>query len=397
MKKALIVCIVLGIFGAKLFAMNENVVVWEQIYQQMDTDQQRLSVMLKIMDLKDREFTPLLVKALEKLVAAQIESGPVTEVYAKNQLARLIVQELGNLKSLESDELVFSVYDETTEPVLKGEAAVALGKMRADRYAERLALDLSAINLGPSPSISRNQEIIALGLVQSLDLMRSPLGYESVFMASFGWYSSVSRVKDTAKSALQTMVDDPTDSILKILINNPSLDIKQAALEAAFASNAPKDKKALVASQALQIGIARATDEVAVTAAVGKLRSSAMAGLINLEDKTPANVPMFIEVIKMDKKNDATLDQTLKAYMALGYNGSDDAAKYLGTKLSGYNLMEKVKGNTTRDKSLIRQIINSMALTKNPMVKNYLVQSQFIDYDANILRLLDTALASFPK
>jgi hypothetical protein len=99
----------------------------------------------------------------------------------------------------------------------------------------------------------------------------------------------------------------------------------------------------------------------------------------------------------MDKKNDATLEETLKAYMALGVNGTDDAAKYLAAKLSEYNEKERSKANTVRDKSLIRQIVASMKTSKNPIVKNALNEGLYIDYDNSILRPMRDAVNSFQK
>lgn len=396
MKKYLCLFLTLFVLSIEMFALNENVVVWERIYQDTSTDEQRISVLLKIMDLGDREFAPVLVKALEQLITRRLETGTTAERYGKNQLAILIVQELGNLKSAEAAELIFSVYTEVKEPVLKGEAAIALGKIRATRYAETLAYDLSSLNLRPDPAISRNQEILALGLVQSLNSMRSLLGYEPVFHASFGWYSRMSKVKETAKAALLTMVDDPTDSLLSILVTNPSIEIKTTALEASLASKAPAERKALVASKALRIGIERANIDKTSEAESAKLRVTAITGLTALRDKTPENITLLVGIINSDKKNDASYDETLKAYVALGVNSGDEAATFLSARLGEYNIREKSKANTVRDKSIIRQIVASMVYSKNPLVKNVLTQSQFIDYDSLILREIESAIKTFP-
>jgi hypothetical protein len=383
--------------SAGLFAVNENVAVWEQIYRKADNVDQRISIMLKIMDFKDREFAPLLSEALDDMVVHKIDSGSAKEKFSKIQLARLIVQELGNLKSAEYASSVFAVYTDTADPKLKSDAAVALGQMRATDYAERFAADLQSLNLKPDPAEFRGQEILALGLVQSLDSMRSVKGYEPVFLASLGWYSSVSKVRETAKAALVTMVDDPSESVLNIVVNNSSIDIKTAALESVLASKAPDEKKASVAAAALDIAINRATNDVASRTAVAKLRVSSLDALIGLQDHSGANVNFYTDIIKMDKKNDATLEETLKAYMALGVNGTDDAAKYLAAKLSEYNEKERSKANTVRDKSLIRQIVASMKTSKNPIVKNALNEGLYIDYDNSILRPMRDAVNSFQK
>jgi hypothetical protein len=267
--------------------------------------------------------------------------------------------------------------------------------MRAVRYAERLALDLASLNLRPDPVSPRDQEILALAIVQALDAMRSPIGYEPVFLATRAWYSSSSRVKETAQSALATMVDDPTDSVMKIMVSNPSIEIKSAALEAVLMSKAPMERKASIAAVALKTGIERVGTDPSSKAAISRLRVAAMNALAATRDKSPENVPLLVSVIGMDAKNDATLDETLRAYVALGVNGSDPAAEFLAKKLGEYDDRERSKANTVRDKSLIRQIIASMAITKNTKVRGALLQSLNVDYDANIRNALKDALKTF--
>jgi hypothetical protein len=397
MKKFFIVCAITAVLCVQAYAANEDVAVWEKIYNDVNSDEQRVAVMLKIMDFKNRDFTPVLVNALDKIVNSPVNAGSNTEKYNRNILTRLLVQELGNLKSPEAMELVFRVYDENPDAVIKEEAAIALGKIRATRYAERLALDLSAINLGPKPSIGRSQEIIALGLVQSLGSMRAAIGYEPVFLAANGWYSSFSRVKETAAAALPVMVDDPSESIMSIVDGNPSLDIKIAALEAMLASKAPNERKIEVAALALKIALERTANDVPTRTALAKLRANSLVALSALKDTSPDRVPMYIEIIKLDTRDDASLDATLKSYVALGVNASDDAARFLNSKLLDYNEREKSKANTVRDKSLIRQIIASMILSKNPIVKSSLTQAQFIDYDNSIANMVKDALAKIPN
>lgn len=396
MKRFLIVLcmmVISAVFVMPAFAINENVVVWENMYKIAQSDAERLEVVKKITEFKDREFAPVLLSALEDLVSSKIEGGTANEQYARNQLALLIVRELGELKSLEADESVYRLYKEVNEPVLKGAAAVALGKMRADSYAPYLAVDLVSINLAPIASIARNQEIIALGLVQSLEAMRDPVGYEAVFLASLGWYSAASRVKETAKAAALTMVDDPVDSLLVVLEQNQDTDVKLAALDTALASKAPATKKIAMAAAALRIGIERIAPDLAGKVALSKLRVNALIALARLQDHSPENVGLYIEVIKNDKKDDASLTETLNAYVALGVNGSDSAATFLSEKLLRYNEMQKVDGNTVRDKSLVRQIISSMELSKNPIVKTALTQALYVGHDNGIIRMAEESLA----
>lgn len=396
MKKALAAGAALILSGFSAFAINENVIVWEEIYKQVDSNAQRYSVMLKIMELKDREFTPMIQSALEDLVASRLDFGSAAERHDKTELAKLLVTELGNLKSVEAAETVFMVYTETADPVLKAASATALGAMRANQYAEQLIADLKDINVGPQASQGREQEIVALGLVKGLETMRAPAGFEQVFLASFGWYSPKSMVKDVAKAAVKTMVDDPTDSLLKVFRDNQELDIKLAALEAELASKADSGKKLDFARQALLWGIERSEDDLSRIRAVQKVRLTALNALINLGDKDEGTVPLLVRVYGMDKKNDASLEETARALVALGVNGTDEAAKYLASLLTNYNSLQRSKATTPRDKLLIKQILTSMQTARNGLVKNALLQAQYIDYDNGILRQMEEVLKSLP-
>ncbi len=386
--KRIYACALAIALGTLAFAENENVVVWEQIYRRAESYEQRTAVMHKIMEFQDRDFAPLLTEALDGILASTANPMGASEKFSMNELAILVVRELGNLKSTDAAESIYQMYLQGPTPELKAEAVVSLGNMRATDYAERLAFDLKSVNLKPNPASYHDQEIVALGLVKALDSMRSIVGYEPVFLASIGWYSATSNVRQTARAALQTMVDDPSETLLQIITTNPDLEVKITAFDTLLLSKAAADRKALVASKTLEMANARNDTDVGMKAKTSKLKVMALDALITAQDHTAANVPLYDAVILADKRNDATLEETLKAYMALGVNGTDEASKYLAAKLSEYNERERSKANTVRDKSLIKQIVISMKETKNKAVLNSLSEGLYIDYDASILRLM---------
>jgi hypothetical protein len=396
-KKISAMLLALTIFSSAVFADPENVAVWGEIYNTVSTDDQRIAVLLVIMDFEDRDFNPVLAKALEDVIARQLEKGTPTEVLGKTQIARLIVQEMGILKSSEYSALVNRVYRESKNIPLKSDAALTLGQMRAVEYAPSLAQDLRALNATPGITEKRDQEILAMALVRSLNEMRDPSGYDAVFMATLSWYSSFSKVRETARDALVTMVDDPSEKLLEIMVKNQDIEVKNAALEAVLISKAGDDKKRGIATRALTIGLEYTSlDQKAVQAAT-RLRIAALTALAGLGDKDAANVPLYIRIVLADKKNESTFDETIKAYVALGVNGSNEAAAFLAQKMAEHNELEKRKANSTRDKLLIRQILASMTTAKNPAVRNVLMQAQFIDHDAGILALIKETLNSLPK
>jgi len=369
-----------------LFAA-ENVAVWERIYQTSFNDEQRYSVMLKIMEFKDKSFAPMVQQSLDALYSRRIEFGTQAEQTGKINLARLCVQELGNLKNLESADTVFRIYKEVKNTLLKADAAVALGKMRAISYAEQLSRDLADLNLKPDAENPRHQEIVAYGLVQSLEFMRSPLAYEPVFLASVGWYSPASRVKELSRKVLAVLVEDPSESLKSIIKDNKLFEVRLAALEACEASKAKPENKAAVARQALAIGVDSVASDVLKTADIAKLRIKAMQILIAVADKDPVSASLLKQVVGLDKGNDVTFDETMTAYSALGFNGSELAVKVLIAQLENYNARQRQGANTAREKSFVKEIIAAMKRTASPLTKESLLATQFIEtYDAQILR-----------
>lgn len=398
MKKYLVAALMVA-WSVSLYAVNENVVMWERIYEETRSDEQRMAVMLQIMEFQDKDFSPVIQKALEELASTSLTKGSTTELRNKVELAKLIVRELGNLKALESADTILAVYKETKDEFLKAEAAIALGKMRAITTSEQLARDLSDMNQPTDADQKRYREIIALGLVQSLQVMRSPLGFEPVFLAGAdGWYSAGSGVKEAARNATLTMVDDPTENIMVIVEKNPSVDIKIKALEVAMASKATAERKNVVAAKAFVIGVERVAKDLTAKLAAKDLRMKAMEGLIRNADKTVAMVePLRIFIETMDDKTDMTKDEILRAYVLLGVNTTNEAAQVLADKFAMYNELQKNGATTPRDKEIMKQILVSMLNAKNPLVRKVLTQAQFNEkHDGAILREIKNVLSKLP-
>jgi hypothetical protein len=374
---------------------DENVDIWTQIYYETRTDAGRYQVALKILELRNKDFIPMLQKALDDLYNRRIDAGTMTEKFDKVQLARLLVQNLGNLNSTDSTDRVFAIYNETADPFLKSECALTLGKFRAKAFAYRLARDLSDINLGARDADTRPQEILAFGLVQALESLRDPGSFQALFLASVGWSPNNSRVKETARNALLKIFEDPTDQFAELIVKNADLRIKVAALEAETASKAPAQRKLVIARLALRQSLDQTSSQITEAANVKKLRALAIQQLVKLGDKSPESAKMFIELIGRDHADDASFDDTLQAFTALGYNASADAVAFLDSRLEYYNLNMRSGKNTPRDKMLVRELVAAIKRAASPDSKAVLFKSQYInEYDNAILQDIRDALAA---
>jgi len=397
MRKRIGGLIIVSVLMISLAAQTEDAAVWEQLYRTVPNDEQRVALLNQVAEKRARENIPIFEFALGDVIASRIDSGTTAQRVAKHQIARIAIQELVALNSRASVELIHDVYVNTSNAELKSTAAVALGNLKAVEFLPRLVRDLTSINNGPVAAQAREQETIAGGLVQALSLMGDTAGFEAVFMASLGWYSSASKVRESAREALTEMVEDPTDPLLNIILLHPDMDTKQAALEASLGSRAPANRKAELASRALRIGIDRVANDVAARIAGNRLRVTALNALIESGDKNPERVPMYLEIIELDRRDDATLEQTLKAYHALGVNGTDEAVRFMSTRLSQYNDLEKLNGNDARDKGIIRQLVISLGKSGNPRARPALMGASLTDYDSAIARAIQDSLQTLPR
>ena len=370
--------------------------VWKQMYKEAASDAQRRMVMIKIMELKSQEFGPLLQTALDDLYNRQIESGTTTERAAKIDLCRLLIRELGNLKAVEAAPRIYAIYNEINDPLLRYECAIALGAMRANDFAFKMIRDLADLNLAPDQKNPRPKEIQAFGLVQGLDTMHLPQAYEPLFLASAGWYSNTSRVKEIAKAALIKIAEDPSERLIAIIGFNDSVSIKYQALEAADNSKATADKKADVARAALRTGLDFNTKTAEDGLVMVRLRKKALSMLVSSQDHNPATIPLVAEIISRDRNDNASYDETLQSIAVTGSNASDAAANLLNDRLEFYNERQRKEINTPRDKVFIREIIAAIKRAKNPLNKTVLFKTANLEiHDAIILREARDALATF--
>jgi len=358
------------------------------MYQVSETDSQRLSIINKVVDFKDRAFAPLFVEALSGLYESRIEKGTPLEIRDRIDLAKLLVREIGNQRITEGEPLVKAVYLDVKEPFLKSEAAISLAKFGNQEMVPKLNRDLLDINLTPDPASSRLQEVLAYGLISAFGLYKIPETYEAVFIASLSWYPRSSGIKQLAQSVLPLLSDDPKDFLANIIRGDRSYEYKLAALDAEKNSKAPKESKIFVAQTALSAGLEKHETDIMSKQGASNLRFNAITLLFDLQDASPESVPLLAKAI--DYKYSA--DEQILAYRALGNNTSEESVKYLNSMLNFYNLRQQSALNTSADRVLIRQILASITKLANPLSKDVLTQAEVSNHDGQVVREIKLAL-----
>ena len=370
--------IVLSLAGAVLFA-DETTEVYKRIYLEAESLQQKYSAILDLARLEDRDAAPVLADALSDLIREQerYRAGTERELYART--VRIVAAALGEAKYDEAAASLWDVVEQVPDALARSEALVALGKLRALPYAERIALLLRDLDLKPTEDADAGEKV-AYGAILALEKMpwlcpeadlalerlKDPRGFAPVFFAIDGWYSL--RVRQQAERSLPNIAADPTDAIKGILaVETPDRMVR--AMKAEAASGAAKDRKAEAALLALGIGHARSGRDKAEAQALGQLRKLALRALVANEARGPDFVPAC--VASYEKGVDD--EERLLGLQALGVNGTDPAAQALGDVLLKLDSEQRAGlGSESRDR-MAKAAIENAALARNKLARTALL------------------------
>lgn len=364
---------------------DEVTAVWERLYRNASSLEQKLGIMINIVEKNDRETSDLLHESLDALLMEDINFTEATDKKIYFELLTVILQGLGKMRAFDAADTVYTVVKTFDDPLIKAEALITLGDMRARDYADDIAKLLQDLNLSPGADPDAAEKI-AFGSIISLEKLAEDVGYEPVFYASMGWYSK--RIKDRAKEALPLIMEDPTP-VLSEIIQSGDMDIKIRALQAAEQSAAARENKIKLALTALREGLYNRSGDITMNTKLGELRMAALYLFIQHEADLPEIVPLLKDLIEFDYDE----YETLTAVFALGINGSDEAATYLGELLSNFSVRQ-VSGVGVDDPRLLSAVIQALGMTKNQLATPYLVEAQYSDYTPAIVRQVNEALKS---
>jgi hypothetical protein len=363
--------------------------VWKRMYNRAMTIDQQYAIMQNIVAMDDPSLIDMLDDALAEQIASLEDQMNRTERARKDELMRMIVNELSALKAEESAGTIFTLYNAVDNHILKADCLVALGNIRAIDLVPQVSMILRNLNFNTNtePQVA---EILAFAAVVSLERMRDIQGFEQVFYASQGWYSR--RVKDRAAEALKIISDDPTEPIIAILTGPDSnYKTKLTALEVENESTAPVENKNRVAILALQEGLRYSPNNKTEGDQLAKLRQTAMVSLIENGYKGPD----VAEDLGRAYERAEDINERLISIQAMGVNGTDETVGWLSNKLSDFNdnQLSGIAANQT-ELIYIRQMISSLGLSGNVNAKPILLEVQFSDYTPAIVRLAKEAISN---
>jgi HEAT repeat protein len=325
-------------------------------------------------------------KALRRLVSEYNNIRNVTEKNAAAEQAMILSALLGAEKYTQAAGDLWLVVEAFTEPLVKAEALMALGKIRATNYLPQVIRVLQSVNIAPT-SDRLNGERIAFGAIIALEKYQDPSGYLPVFFASTGWYSN--RIREQAKKSLPFIAKDPTQYMLEV-VRGPGYDYptKYSALQAIEGSGADNQSKASVAVAALAEGWRGSTNDPQLRITLANMRKMAIR-MINRYKTSDESVYPLLE---RSYTQGGDVDEKFAAVAALASQGTDESARRLSKYLMDLNAKRQSNNIRQEDEQMVRAIIPALGQTGRPIGKPALNAVLSLEWTPAVKQLAENAI-----
>ncbi|MDR0290984.1 MAG: hypothetical protein LBI06_08630 [Treponema sp.] len=385
--KKLTIYFVLMTLAATLAFSNEELDVYEFLYNASSTNSTQLDILQNMAEARLSGAGEFYARALRKLVSEYKNIRTVTERNAADEQAILLSALLGNEKWTPAAPDLWLVVDTFGAPLVKAEALMALGRIRATNYLPQVIRVLESVNAAPTAD-RLHGERIAFGAIIALEKYQDPSGYLPVFFASTGWYSD--RIKSQAVKSLPFISQDPAPHMLEVIrgpaYNYPS---KLSALRTIEAARVSNTNKAEVAVVALFEGWRASTNDTHLRAVLSDMRKLAIQ-MINRYKTDDESVYALLERSYSDRNSDS--QEKLFAVAALASLGTDESARRLSSFLMDLNA-KRLAGNIQQsDEQMVRAVIPAIGQTGRPLGRPALNAVGASNWTPAVKTLADNAL-----
>jgi HEAT repeat protein len=373
------------------FAGSEELEIYAYLYDSALTNTEQLAILQNVAELEVSGAGEFYAGALHRLIAGYQSIKDVTEKNAADEQAILLAELLGNEKYNAAAPDLWRMANSFADPLVKAEALVALGKMRAAEFLPQVVKVLSDLNT-TSTQDNLTGERIAFGAIIALEKYQDPSGYLPVYFASTGWYSD--RIKNQAKKTLALISADPTDYMTQVIQSSGyNYQTKLMALQTIEESGAAQGAKAGVAVTALNEGHRASTNVVGQKTALNQMRKLAidMLNRYGTEDEAVYGL-LERSYTQFAERADGDRDEALEAITALAALGSDESARKLSAFLMDLNKKRQSNTITRKDEDLIRAIIPALGKTGRPIGRPALNSVTALDWTDAVKNLAREAL-----
>ncbi len=369
---------------------SEMSAMWTNLYRNSEGLERQFSIMGQMIQEDDRDLIPLFIEAQEQLLQGSKDSMTVSEQFYHTDLQKMIIRELGEVKSAEGGEVVYQTITESLDIFLKSDAIRTLGMMGAVEYVVEVATILRNINMGSTIIPNKEErETLVLACISCLERMKQPEGFEAVFFAATGRYSR--GVVQAAENSLSNMIEDPSVPLIRIITGSDDFGLKLKALNFAAASSAPEESLARVGASSLVEGLRYNADDLRQKITLAGLRTVSCGLLIKYGYTDPEISRNLNRMLLFVPKETGDLNEILTCIQALGAGNNEESVQILITHLKKLNDLQS-EGITLTDQREIKTVIQALGNTGNPAARAELTRVQFSDWNSAVNRESRAAL-----
>jgi len=331
-----------------------------------------------------------LLQALDLVDSARIESGAENEVAVKKAITIKLMKLLAALPSPKAAPAITRIPLQYRDPVLRGEAWVALAQLGDRTVIASLVRNLAGLN--DSDSRDRGDEVQAAYAIQALGTLKAAEGFRAVAAASQGWYSPASGVRALAKKTLPLLVPDANQATLDLLAGDADLTLK----EGLFQSIVDQGDVAYTASAASAILGPLVNYHGQDQADKDRTARLTLATLVGAQ-AAPSPPVSLVAPLKVLLAQSDSFQLKAHAVRLLGKVDDPSAVQLLNTTLSGLNARQKVGTNKPADLALVSELVGALARTGKATAKPALDEARYSDYPASLVKEVDAALKQLPQ
>lgn len=391
MKRAPVLLILLAAFLLPLGAQqDESPQQLINLLRRSFTDQERLNVARRMAERPTAEYAEVFTQTLRELAARRIEAGSQQDQRVKKELATILLQQLGNFRHKEAEQIFFQLSRELRDPVLRGEAYLALGRVASP--ASVSAMKETLLQLCDSTSRTRDEEIVAYGLVRGLAENGSLEAFPALFVASRSWFSGRSQVKQVADEAWKKM-GDPTELVSAFAVSGEALRYKIIAVRYLIENPGPPQVMSQKAVEILEHGLnLRVANPVEARLLEQYTREAARLA-IRFSQANPAAVEPFRRLIEQNRDP----AETAALIDALARGRTEEGIAYLNGLLSQFNQRQAAGGNNDTALRQINQILLSYEAILDRRTRQVLLEFVALNYAPSLRQRAQSILDRLPR
>jgi hypothetical protein len=373
MKRNIFISLIIFIsfFARALYAQSRDLNYFTELYNNAASVSKQLEILREV----QKENIPGSVDFFAKVLKNINLNHPNLRTYADRNAAddavRLIISILTEESYRDAGADIWQSVRLFSNPLVKADALIALGRLGLTDYAADVAQILKDIN-NTAPSDRETQvanERIAYGAILCLESFKDRAGYLPVFFASTGWYSA--RIKNQASISLTRMTDDPTEVLIEV-IQDPSntVNIKHLALRAEERSTVSGESKSKVAVAALAEGWLYTTNIPQDRIELAGMRKLAL----NMLRRYGTDDASVYPNINLSFTRNYDIDEKLAAVNTLAALKSENAVGLLIGYLREVHTKRLRNNWNTTDEQIIRALIPALGATRNRKAQPLLVE-----------------------